>query len=114
MTKLCKNCGIENKDESNFCKNCGLSLNNEITQTQHIKTQNGTSIAGFVCSIFGIFTCGISSIIGLVLSIMGLSESKKNKQKDGLAIAGIIISSLYILIVIAVIIMVLALLYAIQ
>ena len=37
--------------------------------------KNNQAIAGFVCSLCGILTCGISSIVGLVLSIIGLKKS---------------------------------------
>ena len=52
------------------------------------------STAGFICSLCGFITCGITSIVGLVLSIIGLSNSKKEGQSDGLAIAGIVIGAL--------------------
>ncbi len=52
------------------------------------------STAGFICSLCGFLTCGITSVVGLILSIIGLSESKKNGKSDGLAIAGIVISSI--------------------
>lgn len=102
MSKLCNNCGIENKDESNYCKNCGNIINEEIKQnmTKNITYPNKIAIAGLICSLFGFSTFGLCSIIGLILSIIGLSESKKNKEPKGLAIAGIIISSTYILIII--------------
>lgn len=58
------------------------------------KKNNGLSIAGFICALCGFITCGVTSIVGLILSIIGLSESKKRGESDGLAIAGIIISSI--------------------
>jgi type II secretory pathway pseudopilin PulG len=51
---------------------------------------SGLAIAGFVCSFF----CGL---IGLILSIMGRSECKRSGGTvggEGLALAGIIISSI--------------------
>lgn len=54
---------------------------------------NGLAIAGFVCSFFP----GIC-IAGLVMSIIGLSKAKEmNGNGKGLAIAGIVISSLWLL-----------------
>lgn len=44
-------------------------------------------MAGFIVSIAGIFLCGIPSVIGLPLSLMGLRKDPK-----GFAIAGTIIS----------------------
>lgn len=47
---------------------------------------NGLAIAGFVCSFF-------ISIVGLILSIIGLNQTKERGEKGhGLALAGIIIS----------------------
>lgn len=51
------------------------------------KTTNGMSIAGFVCSFF-------FQILGLIFSIIGLCQIKTSGEKGrGLAIAGIVISS---------------------
>lgn len=58
------------------------------------------SIAGFICSLFGIVTCGLSAIVGLILSIIGLEKSKKNGHKDTLAIAGIVISIIFLYLII--------------
>ena len=68
-----------------------------------IKTTKQTSppitIAGFVCGICGLVTCGISSIAGLILCLIGFDKSKKNGYRDDLAIAGIVVSSVLILII---------------
>lgn len=54
---------------------------------QHPERWNGMAIAGFVCSFF-------IAIIGLILSIIGLTQVNKTKEKGkGLAIAGIIIAA---------------------
>lgn len=51
------------------------------------KTTNGMAIAGFVCSFF-------FQILGLIFSIIGLCQVKTSGEKGrGLAIAGIVISS---------------------
>ncbi|ATU20161.1 hypothetical protein BcFMB_03585 [Bifidobacterium choerinum] len=48
---------------------------------------NAMSIAGFVCSFF-------FSLIGLILSIIGYSQTKKTGERGGdFALAGIIISA---------------------
>lgn len=61
--------------------------------------KNTIGLIGFILSILSIFTCGITSVIGLILSIVGLNESKKcNNDKKGLSIAGIVISSVMLLI----------------
>lgn len=56
------------------------------------------SIAGFsvaLASIFiNLFTLGIIAVVGLGLSIAGRIQSKKGGKANGLALAGIIISSI--------------------
>ena len=48
---------------------------------------NGMAIAGFVCSFF-------VSLVGLILSIIGLKQTKERNEKGhGLALAGVIISA---------------------
>ena len=64
------------------------------------KKKNGLSVAGFVCALCGFLTCGITSVVGLILSIIGLSNSKKEGQTDGLAIAGIVISAIPLVILV--------------
>lgn len=102
--KICGKCNTENDINSKFCIKCGNSLNTTVTP-KPIKKNNSLSIAGFICSLVGLLTCGITSLIGLILSIIGLSSSKKNGEKDPFALAGIIISAIYIAIIIFIIIL---------
>ena len=60
---------------------------NEITQS------NGYAVAGFILSFF-------VALLGLIFSIMGLKKSKVTNSGRGLSIAGIIISSISMSIVI--------------
>lgn len=63
------------------------------------KNSNIIAIIGFIFSIISIPTLGLISIVGLILSIVGLAISKKyNKPLKGLSISGIIISSIMLLI----------------
>ena len=60
---------------------------------------NGLAIAGLICSACGFITCGLSSIVGLILSIISFNKSKKeNDSSKGLSIAGIILGSIFLLI----------------
>lgn len=110
MSKKCEHCGANNEDDVIYCEDCGEKIggevkdleekkasDDEVIDTQTTSTHsNGKSIAGFICAICGLFTLGISSIVGLILSIVGLSESKKRGETDGFALAGIIISAVVI------------------
>lgn len=59
----------------------------------------GIGLAGFICSVVCWFAFGwICSIIGLVLSSVGLSQCKhQGKSGIGFCIAGIVISVIAIL-----------------
>ena len=60
---------------------------------------NGMCIAGFVCSF-------LFSIVGLILSIVGLKQAKQSGERgQGLAIAGIVISAVRIALAIALVIL---------
>lgn len=61
---------------------------------------SGSAVAGFVCSIIGLaliaslsfFFLGIlSSVTGIILSAIGLSQTNKGQQGKGFAIAGLIL-----------------------
>lgn len=61
---------------------------------------NGLAVAGLVCGIVGLFTCGLTSIPGIICSILGLKKSNPQQgQGKGLAIAGLCVSCAAILFV---------------
>ena len=68
---------------------------------------NGLCIAGMVCGILSLlFLCSsilslVPAILGIVLSAVGLSKAKKAGVKNGMAIAGLVTSSLALVIDIA-------------
>ena len=121
MAKFCKNCGTELKG-NNTCHNCGTVNGSTKTSTgnNNINTNNnnannnynnnynnynnggynyqpaptnGMAIAGFVLSLLG-----CTSILGLIFSIIGLTQAPKyNNNGKELAIAGICISAFSII-----------------
>ena len=107
MSKYCRNCGYEMKDDHNVCINCGTKADTVVTSTAPTTPtgSNGIAIGGFVCALLGL------NIIGLILSIIGISNAKKCDGKNkGLAIAGVIIAAIRIVMtIIAIIIFFLAL-----
>ena len=61
-----------------------------VTKKPQEKITNSMAIAGFICSFF-------IQIVGLVLSIISLRQIKKNDDKgQELAIAGVVISSVFL------------------
>ncbi len=62
---------------------------------------SGLAIASLICGVCGLCTCGISSIVGLVLGIIALVQIQKNPRQltgQGLAIAGLVVSALFMFI----------------
>lgn len=107
--KICGKCNSSNPASNKFCEKCGSNLDSASTSTTTVaskpaKNNKAISIAGFVCSLVGLLSCGLTSLVGLILSIVGLSSSKKRGEKDGLALAGIIISAISLVIIFIVII----------
>ena len=110
MAKFCTKCGNELND-SNFCEKCGAknedaNTNNagtvQINQTIVTKPKsNGFATAGFIISLVSLLCCGSTSTFGLIFSIIGLVTAKKyDGNGKGLAIAGIIISSISVILLI--------------
>jgi len=65
-------------------------------QEREVKGMGG-AVASIVCGLLGLFTCGLTAILGLVLGIrafMKINASKGIKKGRKAALAGIIISSI--------------------
>ncbi|MHC4694524.1 MAG: DUF4190 domain-containing protein [Planctomycetota bacterium] len=76
-------------------------MNNVNSTSQSLPTvkTSGLAIASLILGICGIFTCGLTAIIGLILGIVGLCAISKRAPQlkgQGLAIAGTIISAIFI------------------
>lgn len=126
MAKFCRECGKELEENSKFCNNCGTKIEEEKTeeantsnentnesaasnagtnvtynQTYVTKKSNGMAVAGFVISLVSLLCCGYSSWLGLIFSIIGLVNANKNEgEGKELAIAGIVISSILLIIIV--------------
>lgn len=66
--------------------NPGRNQSKPYPQSLQPPKENGFGLAGFIVSIAGLVLCGIPSIIGVILSMIGLG-----KEPKGLAIAGLIL-----------------------
>lgn len=63
---------------------------------------SGSAIASLVCGVIGFFTAGLAGIAGLILGIVGLNKIRKSAGQlkgEGLAIAGIAVSSTAIIVI---------------
>jgi uncharacterized membrane protein len=63
---------------------------------------SGLAIASLVLAVCGLFTCGLTAIVGLILGIIALCAIGKKAQQlkgKGLAIAGIVTSAVTIVFV---------------
>jgi prepilin-type processing-associated H-X9-DG protein len=63
---------------------------------------SGMAITSLVLGILGLFTCGVTSLVGLILGIVALvkvNHSGGRLSGNGLAIAGICVSALFVLMV---------------
>ena len=89
----CPNCGNELGENETVCPNCGTNVNETQKPAQQTAVQptksNKLALVGFILSFF-------SSIVGLILSAIGLKKCKEGYDKKNLAIAGIVISAVKI------------------
>lgn len=101
---ICPNCNSHVNDTYSFCPNCGAKIEKRIDPFEPTpptpapapkpapKKDNPIAIIGFVFAF-------ISPLIGLVCSIIGYSNAKTfGSDYRGLALAGIIISAVYMVV----------------
>jgi Domain of unknown function (DUF4190) len=56
---------------------------------------NGKAIGALVASLAGLLLCGVPSIVGLILGVVAMRETKRTGQEGyGLALAGVIVGAL--------------------
>jgi len=67
-------------------KEFGMSDYTQPASAPPVRTENGLGIAGFICSLIGVVSCGLLSPIGLILSIVAMF-----REPRGFAIAGLVL-----------------------
>lgn len=63
---------------------------------------SGMAVTSLVLGILGFFTCGLTALFGLIFGIISLIKIKDNKDTlkgGGLALAGIIVSAVFLLMI---------------
>ncbi len=99
---FCTNCGKEINDNAAICPYCGVVANkNALSNASSNTNQSNTmAIVGFIFSFF-------FALVGLICSIIGFKRAPEfGGNGKGLALAGIIISSISIIITIIVFVVV--------
>lgn len=118
--KYCSNCGKELSDDAVFCSGCGKAVEDDSQSDAfsadfgfETNSNNGANTANnpapnyvkppvadsySTLSILGFVFSFISSLVGLILSILALNDAKKtgSEKSKTFAKAGIIISSVCI------------------
>ena len=102
---FCKHCGHELNANAIICTNCGMATENYTAVAKPVDSPsqvNGLAIAGMICAIVGLiggdfFFC-IPSIVGVILSIVGMVKVKEYNSGFGFALAGIIVGAISLLI----------------
>ncbi len=60
---------------------------------------NGKAIAALATALGGLICCGLPSVVGLVLGVIAMRETRRTGQNGfGLAVAAVVISTLLILV----------------
>lgn len=114
----CKNCGSIIEQGAQFCRACGaqadgeelmkepvqkaepVAANEPVQRTVYVQpvhvqappappATNDMAIVGFIMAF-------VMPILGLVFSVLGLKKAKSGAPNRGLALAGVIVSSVYL------------------
>ncbi len=99
----CQTCGGELGQGARFCANCGAAVLTPgvqmplapgaatvVVQPRAAPGSPGIGVAGFVLVIVGLFVPFVG-LLGLILSIVGYRQAKREGLSTGLSIAGTII-----------------------
>ena len=102
---FCKHCGHEVNDNALICPNCGIATDNYTAVSKPVTAQqktNGFALAGMICVIVGLvggdYLFCLPSIVGLILSIVGMVKVKEYGTGSGYALTGIIIGAISLVI----------------
>lgn len=94
----CKHCGAQIPDDATFCPSCGKDVTG-ISSTENQSDNKFPAEDKYsVLTILGIVFTFLSSLIGLILSILAYNEAKRtfSLKNQSLAKTGIILSSVFI------------------
>lgn len=96
VNNFCQYCGKELTESQDVCLNCGKKVNENPIQTP---TENKNAVRGFVLGIISIIAW-IIPLFGYPVTICGIVFSSKGiniKTNKGLAIAGLVLSIIFLI-----------------
>lgn len=96
MNNFCKYCGKELNESQDVCLNCGKKVDENTNPTT---TDNKNAVRGFVLGIISIIAW-IIPLFGYPITICGIVFSAKGlniKTNKGLAIAGLVLSIIFLI-----------------
>lgn len=106
--RFCGDCGNQMQDTDNVCSKCGARVNRNLrAYYPRENVKKDTNIKAVLGLIIGIcsnvffwapFFPVIASIIGIVVSIIGIKDAAELKSGKGLAIAGLVCSIIALII----------------
>lgn len=94
----CKHCGAQIPDDAAFCPSCGKDVNGVSSAENQSNYRFPAEDKYSALTILGIVFTFLSSLIGLILSILAYNEAKRtfSLKNQSLAKTGIILSSVFI------------------
>ncbi|MEI6392910.1 MAG: DUF4190 domain-containing protein [Verrucomicrobiota bacterium] len=88
--------------EPDFAVAPGATPSLPLSATAAETKTSGMAITSLVLGILGLFTCGVTSLVGLILGIIALVKINRSGGRlsgNGLAISGICVSAIFVLMV---------------
>ncbi len=102
---LCPKCGREIEEGSKFCKYCGEKLVDEAVKEEEVTKQLKTSGLAIASLVLGIlFFVPFAPLLAIIFGIIArhiISKSKGTLKGKGMAHAGFVLGSIYIIVVLA-------------
>lgn len=100
---ICSFCGNKLNESDAFCDKCGQEIDKKrpshiVQQPMQFQTQkkdNVAAVTGFVCALINIFSCGVLTIPGFIISVYGYAQRKYcYPERKELAMTGIILTGI--------------------
>lgn len=100
MGKFCPKCGVKLEDNQKYCASCGSSLESDDISLEIVEKIDKNANTGFILGIVSIVAWFIP-LFGYPVTICGIIFSSKglaSKNSHGKAIAGLVLSIIFLVI----------------